>query len=392
MLELRALVDGKYRIVRELGRGGMGVVYEAAHEQIRRRVALKVLHPEVAASPDAVARFQQEARAAARIGSGHIADVLDLGTLPDGRPYLVMELLEGESLAARLARGTLPVDEACALTTSVLRGLEAAHAAGIVHRDLKPDNVFLVRGRSGRDWVKVLDFGISKCTVGGEVGPSTRAGIILGTPWYMAPEQARGRRDVDARADLYAVGVILYQSLTGHLPHPGEHPGEVLTAIALKAPPDPRRFRPDLDAALVQVLARVLAKDPAARPASARDLAAELAPWSANRAPTSSRPPPPSSRTRRASALTRRASLVGAVACALAAVAAVSAAVWSSPRAEVAVPADVALPAPSSASVEPLPSATPAEVPVEATPEASMPASKRSPRSRGPGRVFRDKL
>src|SRR6478736_9200409 len=218
------IIDNKYRIVRLLGEGGMGAVYEGENVRIHRKVAIKVLHSQVASSQDAVQRFEREAQAAGRIGSEHIVEVLDLGTLPEGDRYMVMEFMDGSSLADRISeRGKLPPQTTAPIVVQLLEGLRAAHDAGIIHRDLKPDNVYLLGSRGGKkDFVKILDFGISKFnTLGGEFS-MTRTGAVMGTPYYMSPEQAKGNRDVDHRADLYAVGVILYEAVAGEVPFNAE--------------------------------------------------------------------------------------------------------------------------------------------------------------------------
>jgi len=211
-----AVVAGKLRIIRTVGAGGMGKVYEVEHELTRHRRALKVLHP--SASPNVVERFVREATAAARIGNPHVAETFDAGTLETGEPYLLMELLEGETLEERLRRaGPIPSGELAALIQQACVGIQAAHDAGIVHRDLKPENLF-VTSREGQPFVKILDFGISKFDEGRTGAPGiTRDGVMLGTPYYMSPEQVLGAA-TDARTDVYALGVILYESACGHRP------------------------------------------------------------------------------------------------------------------------------------------------------------------------------
>jgi serine/threonine-protein kinase len=189
------IIDGKYRIVRLIGEGGMGAVYEGENVRIHRRVAIKVLHAGVAQNQDVVQRFEREAQAAGRIGSEHIVEVLDLGNLADGDRYMVMEFMDGDTLNQRIRQlGRLEPVHAQPIFHQVLEGLLAAHGAGIIHRDLKPDNVFLLRSRKGQaDFIKLLDFGISKfSSLSGESGFSmTRTGAVMGTPYYMSPEQAR---------------------------------------------------------------------------------------------------------------------------------------------------------------------------------------------------------
>ena len=192
-------IDGKYRIVGLLGEGGMGAVYEGENTRIHRRVAIKVLHTAVAAKADVVQRFEREAQAAGRIGSEHIVEVLDLGTAPDGARYMVMEFLEGESLGERIRRKQrLKPQEIVPILHEILEGLGAAHGAGIVHRDLKPDNVFLLHSRSGRrDFVKLLDFGVSKFATLESDLSMTKSGAVMGTPFYMSPEPMRSLVKVD---------------------------------------------------------------------------------------------------------------------------------------------------------------------------------------------------
>src|SRR4051794_25777404 len=199
-LETGQIIDSKYRVIRRIGEGGMGTVYEGENTRIARRVAIKVLHAQVAAMADFVARFEREARAAARIGSPHVCDVLDLGDLPNGDRYIVMEYLDGVSFEDRLnARGKLTAAQLAPVAFELLEGLGTMHNARVIHRDLKPANVFLARLPSGRgEVVKILDFGVAKLQpFEGEVGTMTQTGTMMGTPLYMSPEQARGARDVD---------------------------------------------------------------------------------------------------------------------------------------------------------------------------------------------------
>ncbi len=278
-------LEGRYEIVRLIGEGGMGVVYEARHTLIGRRLAVKVIHPEMAGDPDVVQRFHNEARIAAEIGHENIIDVTDMGLLPSGAPFIVMEYLDGESLAQRvLGGGPLPVKEAAEIAICVLDALAVVHEAGVVHRDLKPDNVFLaVRvGAGGREKsvVKLLDFGISKLRprAAGQVR-LTRTGSVMGTPVYMSPEQAAGRKDLDHRTDIYAVGAILYEVLTGRLPFPGETYNEVLAAVLTAELKPPRDLRPDLPPKLDAAICRALARDPNRRFPSALDMLKALKPF-----------------------------------------------------------------------------------------------------------------
>jgi serine/threonine protein kinase len=266
------LVGGKYRVDRLIGRGGMGAVFAATNTAIGKRVALKFLGREAAQDPAATLRFQREAQAAGGIESEHIVHVFDAGTSPDGLPFLVMELLNGEDLRARLGReGRLPVGDAVKIACEVLRALVRAHAAGIVHRDLKPDNVFLCRRDDGSDLVKIVDFGISKLTHQSGTERLTYRGTVLGTAHYVSPEQAHGSDDVDHRADLYGVGVLLFEMLAGRPPHVAPSYEAVLVAICTEDAPDVRSLRADTPARLATVVACALSRDPRARFASAAD-------------------------------------------------------------------------------------------------------------------------
>jgi len=263
------MLAGKYRLERLLGHGGMGMVYAAENTDIGRKVALKVLHAALAKDPQLVARFRQEARASAAIGHPGIVDVLDFGTTPDGAAFIVMERLEGETLGARLDRdGFLPVGDAVVLMDQVLDALAAAHAKGIVHRDLKPDNVFLVE-RPARA-VKLLDFGISKLVTTEDVR-LTRTGLVMGTPLYMSPEQARGMKQLTPTSDVYSMGAVFHHLLGGQPPFTGDSYNEVLAKV-LTYPVQPLgELRPGLPPALVELCETWLAKRAESRPASARE-------------------------------------------------------------------------------------------------------------------------
>jgi serine/threonine-protein kinase len=273
-----SVVAGKYRIDRVLGRGGMGAVFSATNATIGKRVALKFLTREAARDKSATQRFQREAEAAGVIESEHIVHVFDSGMTEDGLPFLVMELLAGEDLRTRLQReGMLLIPQAVEIATQVLRGLVRAHSAGIVHRDLKPDNIFLCRRDDGSLLAKIVDFGISKLSHGRAAKTLTRRGTVLGTAYYMAPEQAQAAEGVDHRADLYGVGTLLYEMLAGRPPHMAPTHEAVLVAICTKDAPDVRTLRPDTPAGLARVLERALARDRDARIASAEDFLEELA-------------------------------------------------------------------------------------------------------------------
>lgn len=279
------LIDDKYRIVRLIGEGGMGAVYEGENARIHRRVAIKVLHSEVASSGDAVARFEREAQAAGRIGSEHIVEVLDLGTLSSGARYLVMEFMDGDSLSHRIKqRGRLSAQEIYPIARQLLDALSAAHGAGIVHRDLKPDNIFLLSSRHGdKDFVKLLDFGISKFSdLNNALSSMTRTGAVMGTPYYMAPEQAKGSRQLDHRVDLYAVGVVLYEALTGKVPFDAETFNELLFKIVLETPRPVEEMAPGIDPNLSAIVRRAMAREPNERFQSADEFRTALDRWAAS--------------------------------------------------------------------------------------------------------------
>ena len=265
-----------YRVERLLGEGGMGSVYEASHTRLPRRFAIKALKGEAFRRADALARFRREAEVACQLKHRHIIEVLDYNTGPGGQPYIVMELLEGESLAARLAREpALTLAETAEIVGQAASALHAAHGLGVVHRDLKPENIFLCDRDDGAIFVKVLDFGISK--VLGSQSMLTAASVIMGTPSYMAPEQAEGRvADIDARTDVFAMGAILYQMLAGRPPFVGENITAVLYQTVHQAPPPLRELTPLVPAAVERVVARALAKRPEDRQQSLKELAEEL--------------------------------------------------------------------------------------------------------------------
>jgi len=371
----------RYLLQRRLGSGGMGSVYEAEQLATGRKVAVKLLHPELARDEEMVARFQREARAAAALESEHVAAVLDLGEAQDGTPFLAMELLHGETLRSLLTReGQLPLVRVARLVTQACHALAEAHACGVVHRDLKPENLFLTRRSDGSDWAKVLDFGVAKLTATDAV--STRAGALLGTVLYMSPEQARGAKDVDARTDTYSLCAIAYEALSGRPPHePGEQHAvvyrilhESFEPLATAAPGLPnevcelveRGLSRQADSRLgLEELARGMARFagvPRAAPAPSVETArsdAEVVSTS----PTEG-PPPPATRT--------SARTLGLVAFATLTVAVVA---WSfSPT--NAAPPSVAAAAPASAAPLQLPA--PIEAPSSA-PEPPPPAAEPPP-------------
>jgi serine/threonine-protein kinase len=273
------VIDGKYRIVRLLGTGGMGAVYEGENTRIRRKVAIKMLHLSVSTQADVVKRFEREAQASALVGSEHICEVLDLGVLADGTRYMVMEYLDGETLSGRIKHhGRLMPYQSIPLLLQILEALGAAHAAGIIHRDLKPDNVFILPQRSGmKDFIKILDFGVSKfAQTGGEEMNVTRAGAVVGTPYYMSPEQAKGSSAIDARTDVYAIGVLLYQATTGQVPYQAETFNELLFKIVLEVAPPPQVYVPDIDPEFAGIIMRAMAREPEQRFQSCAEFAAAL--------------------------------------------------------------------------------------------------------------------
>jgi serine/threonine-protein kinase len=270
-----AVVANTYHIVRLIGEGGMGRVYEATHTRLtNRKLAVKLLHDDMARQAEILTRFEREAEAASTIVHPNVVEVLDVDRLEDGRPFIVCEYLEGEELGALLDRvGTLPVETAIRIVRQICRALMAAHDRNIVHRDMKPENVFLV-GDPRAPRVKVIDFGISKQNDGSS--KLTRTGMVMGTPAYMAPEQARGEH-VDFRADIYAVGGILYRAVTGKSPYDGEDGAQVLTLVLTEDPKRPRTVAPTVPEALELVIQRAMARQPDDRHATMAELEMELA-------------------------------------------------------------------------------------------------------------------
>lgn len=281
-IELDQIIDGKYRVVRVIGAGGMGTVYEGENVRIGRRVAIKVLNAEAADAPDVRRRFEREAQVAAKIGSPYICDVLDLGDLPEGQCYLVMEYLEGRSLDEVLQdQEKLPPEEVATIAVQLLEGLQSMHDVGIVHRDLKPANIFIAKsGNGGKEIVKILDFGISKFQASPEAVSLTQTGALLGTPLYMSPEQARGDKELDNRSDLYAVGVCLYRALSGNLPFVGDNFRQLLFKIALDEPPTLRQHAPEIDEMFESIVSKAMHKDPASRFQTAKELQQSIIGWS----------------------------------------------------------------------------------------------------------------
>ena len=274
---------GPYEIGRLLGEGGMGSVYEAVQRRVNKRVAIKTLHPHVAASPEGAARFLREAEAAARLRHPHTVDVTDVG-VDGGVAFLVMEYLEGEDLAKRLHRlGAMQVEPFIDLILPVCSALATAHQEGIIHRDLKPENIFIANTRAGSETVKLLDFGISHLAGSGPAKRLTRTNALMGTPYYMSPEQARGAKNTDARSDQYAMGVILYEGLTGRLPVDGDSVLEIIHRLATEPVVPPRKIRGDLPALLETHILRCLEREPRNRFGSVTALARALFPFASPR-------------------------------------------------------------------------------------------------------------
>ncbi len=265
---------GEYQIERELGHGGMGVVFAARHPVIGKRVAIKVLDAFFSRDTALVRRFLDEARAVNKIGHPNIIDVFSFGQLPDGRQYFVMEFLEGETMAAWLLRGRPDPQEARRLLLQVCEALEAAHREGIIHRDLKPENLWIARPKHGEPFMKVLDFGIAKLVADQDAVNVTKTGTIMGTPQFMSPEQCTGR-GVDHRTDIYALGVILFRVYCGRFPFEGESVAEVMTAQLTQPPPKPSEFA-SLPPPLENLILSCLDKNPDNRPTSAAELAMRL--------------------------------------------------------------------------------------------------------------------
>ncbi len=278
---------GNYKIVRVLGEGGMGTVYLAEHPMIGKRVAVKMLRPDLGADPGLVSRFFQEAKAVNEIRHPNIVDISDFGHTQDGIVYFVMELMEGQSLRDRLsASGPMPIDLAVTFARQVIDALAAAHRVGIVHRDLKPDNIFLVADSQvpGGFRAKLFDFGVAKLLGDkqNQVGHKTIDGAVVGTPFYMSPEQALCH-DVGPAADIYAMGVVMYEMVTGAVPFRSEQLVLLLNAILKQPAPPPSRIRPEIPPWLDRLVLRCLEKDPEARPRSMEEVGVVLAAGSAER-------------------------------------------------------------------------------------------------------------
>jgi serine/threonine protein kinase len=271
---------GSYRILAKLGEGGMGAVYAAEHTLLGRKAAIKVLLPELSRRAEVVERFFNEARASTAIGDLGVVQIFDFGHHVDGSAFIVMELLEGESLDARMRRvGVLPVRDALRIVRQMAQTLATVHARGVIHRDLKPDNVFLVTDpeAEGGERSKILDFGIAKLTEATGIGSQTRTGSLMGTPLYMSPEQCRGAGAIDRRSDVYALGCVLFHLLCGRPPFEGEGAGDILVKHITQPAPAPSMLRPGLHAAVDALVLRCLAKSPAERFDSMNEVVAAVA-------------------------------------------------------------------------------------------------------------------
>ncbi len=271
------LVATKYQLVKLIGRGGMGSVWEAKHVSLGTSFAIKFIEAEYADSHEARSRFDKEAKAAATIQSKHAIQIYDHGVTEDGKPYIVMELLQGEPLDKRIERtGTIPLQETARIISQVARGLVRAHEQGIVHRDLKPENIFLVRSPDEDEEIaKVLDFGIAKMQGASAPGltSSTKTGAVLGTPFYMSPEQARGLRNVDHRTDVWSLGVIAFKCVMGRLPFDGESVGDLLVKICTAPIPVPSQLSPGLPPSFDAWFLRALEREPDRRFSTVTELA-----------------------------------------------------------------------------------------------------------------------
>ncbi|MFH1438568.1 MAG: serine/threonine-protein kinase [Pseudomonadota bacterium] len=280
------IIGKKYRLSKLIGKGGMGFVYEAVNVQLDKKVAIKVLLPESSKIDQVTERFKREARSAASIGHENIVDVYDLDTTDDGIVFIVMELLVGYDFAHALdSTGAVPVERAATICVQSARALGAAHERGIIHRDLKPENIFLVQRKTG-EVVKIVDFGIAMIKEHGSITRLTTDGILLGTPYYMSPEQARGAKDLDHRVDIYALGAVMFEALTGSVLFAGETYLEVISKHQMQPPPILQERKPDLvcPRPVEDLIMKMLEKDPGKRPSSMEEVEKVLLPYSSERA------------------------------------------------------------------------------------------------------------
>jgi serine/threonine-protein kinase len=281
------ILAGKYRVESVLGVGGMGAVVAAHHVQLDERVAIKFLLPAMLHSPELVGRFAREARAAVKIKSEHVARVMDVGTLENGAPYMVMEYLDGGDLAAWIQKtGPLPIEQAVDFVLQACVGVASAHAIGIIHRDLKPANLLCTRSNDGQFVIKVLDFGISKVmslSAADAGGAMTHTAAVMGSPYYMSPEQMQSAKDVDARTDIWALGVIMYELLTGSTPFPGESYAQIAIKVATSSFVRVRSARPDAPLGIEAIIFKCLEKDKDRRYGNVAELALALADFGTRR-------------------------------------------------------------------------------------------------------------
>jgi serine/threonine protein kinase len=374
------VLAGKYRLVHQLGKGGMGSVWLAHHLTLQSPVAIKLIDPQIASNPEALGRFMREARAAAALRSPHVVQILDHGI--DGTtPYIAMELLEGESLAARLRKvGRLSPEHTARVLTHTGRAISRAHEVGVVHRDLKPDNIFLIENEE-EELAKVLDFGIAKSTIVGfgvSAVAETRTGALMGTLHYMSPEQTEGVKTVDYPTDIWAMGVIAFECLLGRRPFEGETVGTLVLEICSRPLPVPSQVG-TVPSGFDGWFARACARDPGARFASARDAAAELRRVCQARAlaPEDKEPvplPAPGVRTKLVAAAEAKRSKGGLYAgLAIAAAAAFGVTVFVLGRSAAPPPPPISVPSPPPAAVAPPPPAAAVPEPVAAPPSSAGP-------------------
>jgi len=285
------VIAGKYRVERLLGTGGMGTVVAATHLELGGLVALKFLNPEVAGQPEALARFQREARAMFALRGENVGRILDVGRLPSKRPFIVMEYLEGTDLEHVAEAGLVEIGRAVGYVLQACTAVAEAHAAGIIHRDLKPQNLFVTSRPDGTEVVKVLDFGISKMASPGDIS-LTSTSATIGSPRYMAPEQFESAALADERTDIWALGAVLFKLLTGRVPYDGDGVYSVLSKMLREPPPPPRLLRPDLPAGLSDAVLQALSRRPVDRFQSIAELAAAIAPYAGAHTPRTLPPPP----------------------------------------------------------------------------------------------------
>jgi serine/threonine protein kinase len=276
-LQAGELIQSRYRLQRLLGSGASGSVWAARNELIDRDVALKIMRPDVAEDAVALQRFFNEAKASGRVRSPSIVEILDLGQAEDGSPFLVFELLEGEGLDEKLRReGTVAPEMLMEMLVGVARALELAHAQGIIHRDLKPANIFVTRGQNGQPIAKILDFGISKIFDTGHNFTLTRTGTVVGSPAYMSPEQAAGREDIDGRADIWSLGVVMYEALTGTLPHQAANYNQLMVRILTQDSDAVSTRKPDLPQSVSAIVDACLKRERDARTSNSGTLASQM--------------------------------------------------------------------------------------------------------------------